>query len=582
VNILIAEDEPSLRENLQWMLEMEGYTVQTASDGRDAYNKAVETPPDLILTDVMMPELDGYGLVKLLRENASTAVVPIIMLTAKADRTDVRTGMNLGADDYLTKPYRREELLEAVQARLARSASQHQAALLLQNETHQALQFDALTSLPKHDLFEQHLNTAVRQAVLNKNSVAVVCLGLDGFSKINESLGTAVGDMVLQEVADRLFFRMEVGPQSGTHDSVARLEGDLFAACLSGNFDAADVEVEAQAMMKLLAKPYMAQGHTLFLTACAGASIYPAQADTAQGLLLNAESALHHAKPCGPGSYRFFDTAMNQQVMRRLQIHNELHQAMEDGALEVYYQPQVRISTGSVVGFEALLRWNHPTLGWISPTEFITVAEDSGIIVKLGEWVMHTAASQAMQWIQQGHRDFRMAVNLSVRQFAGSKLPEMVQRVLQDTGLPPHVLELEITESLALQSVASTLSTLHACKSLGVKLAMDDFGTGYSSLAYLKRYPLDSLKVDQVFVRNVTQDSGNAAITRAIVALAHSFGMSVIAEGVETPEQLAFLRELGCEDFQGFLFSPPVPAHEAVQCFRGYSPRPKSSIKTIT
>jgi EAL domain-containing protein (putative c-di-GMP-specific phosphodiesterase class I) len=261
---------------------------------------------------------------------------------------------------------------------------------------------------------------------------------------------------------------------------------------------------------------------------------------------------------------------MNQQVARRLQIHNELHRAMALGELQVFYQPQVRIATGQLVGFEALMRWKHSSMGWVSPAEFIPVAEESGIIVKLGEWVMRTAAAQAAQWLAQGHLNFRMAVNLSVRQFAANNLPELVASVLADTQLPPHMLELEVTESLALHSVATTLGTLHACKSLGVQLAMDDFGTGYSSLAYLKRYPLDSLKIDQVFVRNITRDTGDAAITRAIVAMAHSFGMSVIAEGVETVDQLEYLRQLDCEDFQGYLFSKPVPASEAEKCFGGY------------
>jgi EAL domain-containing protein (putative c-di-GMP-specific phosphodiesterase class I) len=209
-------------------------------------------------------------------------------------------------------------------------------------------------------------------------------------------------------------------------------------------------------------------------------------------------------------------------------------------------------------------------MGWISPAEFIPVAEESGIIVKLGEWVMRTAAAQAAQWLADGHSNFRMAVNLSVRQFAANNLPELVANVLHETQLPPHMLELEVTESLALHSVAATLGTLHACKALGVQLAMDDFGTGYSSLAYLKRYPLDSLKIDQAFVRNITRDAGDAAITRAIVAMAHSFGMSVIAEGVETADQLEFLRQLDCEDFQGYLFSKPVTATEAQKCFSGY------------
>lgn len=566
MKILIAEDEPSLRENLQWMLELEGYQVTAACDGAEALARAQKERPDLVLTDVMMPVLDGYGLIKALREDSKLATVPIVMLTAKADRVDVRSAMNLGADDYLTKPCRREELLEAIQAKLVRSSNLEQAAQRLQHETRQAMQIDTLTALPGRDLFEQRIDAALQQ----QGSVALVCLGLDGFSKINESLGTGVGDMVLREVGKRLNLYSAQWEQPTVYDSVSRIGGDEFALCMAGLAGEDALALRATELLRRLAAPYQVGGHTLFLTASAGASLYPSQADSAHALMLNAESALHHAKPSGPGSYLIFDAAMNRQVARSLHIHNELHRALAQGDLQVYYQPQVQIATGKVVGFEALLRWQHATLGWISPGEFIPVAEQSGIIVQIGQWVMHTAALQAAEWLAQGYDDFRMAVNLSVRQFAGKDLPQLVQEVLRDTGLPPHMLELEVTESMALQSVASTLGTLHACKALGVKLAMDDFGTGYSSLAYLKHYPLDALKIDQAFVRNITQDAGDAAITRAIVAMAHSFGMTVIAEGVETVAQLEFLKALGCEDFQGYLFSKPVPAGQAVLCFTGY------------
>ena len=566
MKILIAEDEPSLRENLQWMLELEGYQVTAACHGAEALACAQQERPDLVLTDVMMPVLDGYGLVQALREDPQLATVPIIMLTAKAERVDVRSAMNLRADDYLTKPCRREELLEAIQARLVRSSNLEQTAKRLQQEARQAMQFDTLTSLPGRELFQQRIEAALAQ----QNNVALVCVDLDGFSKVNESLGTGVGDLVLQEVGCRLHLFRAQWKHATELDSVSRLGSDEFSLCLGGLVDEETLALQATELLSRLAAPYEVGGHTLFLTASAGASLYPSQADNAHALLLNAESALHHAKSSGPSSLLIFDAAMNRRVVRSLQIHNGLYQALAQGDLQVFYQPQVQIATGKVVGFEALLRWPHDTLGWISPAEFIPVAEQSGIIVPIGEWVMRTAAQQAAQWLAQGHQGFRMAVNLSVRQFASKGLPLLVQEVLRDTGLPPHMLELEVTESMALQNVAATLSTLHACKALGVKLAMDDFGTGYSSLAYLKLYPLDALKIDQAFVRNITQDLGDAAITRAIVAMAHSFGMSVIAEGVETEAQLAFLKSLGCEDFQGYLFSKPVPADDAVLCFAGY------------
>ena len=573
MKILIAEDEPSLRQNLQWMLEMEGYDVATACDGREAFAQACAQRPDLVITDVMMPNLDGYGLVKELREHSATATVPIVMLSAKADRSDVRTGMNLGADDYLTKPYRREELLETLRARLSHS-------LRLEKATQDAMQgsalsgqsaLDSLTALPGREAFDARVQLAQSRSAHTGESVAVICFGMDGLSKINESLGKVVGDQVLVEAAARLSNHRPAAPNlPWTRDAIGRLGGDQFVICLTGTLDYGALEAEVGRVLAALAAPYETPGHSLFVTACAGASLHHARTASGMPLLLHAESALYRAKPVGPGSYRLFDVESSQQVLRNLRIHNDLHLALERGELQVFYQPQVSIQTGALVGFEALVRWQHPALGWVSPAEFIPIAEESGLIVKLGEWVMCTAAKQAAIWNRQGHSSFRMAVNLSVRQFAGNRLPDLVARVLQDAGLPAHILELEVTESLALQSIATTLGTLHECKALGVKIAMDDFGTGYSSLAYLKRYPLDALKIDQSFVRNITEDAGDAAITRAIVAMAHSFGMSVIAEGVETTDQLAFLRALGCEEFQGYLFSRPVPAEKAVLCFDGY------------
>ena len=298
MKILIAEDEPSLRENLQWMLELEGYEVMAACDGADALRQAQARRPDLVLTDVMMPTLDGYGLIRALREDARTATVPIIMLTAKADRADVRTGMNLGADDYLTKPCRREELLEAVLARLQRSSNLEQAAQRLQSETRYAMQIDTLTALPGRDLFEQQMESALGRHA----HVALLCLGLDGFAKINESLGTGVGDMVLREVGKRLNLFSAQWEQPTAHDAVGRIGGDQFALCMAGLQQEERLHQRAADLLQRLAQPYRVNGHTLYLTASAGASLYPAQADSAHALLLNAESALHHAKPSGPGT----------------------------------------------------------------------------------------------------------------------------------------------------------------------------------------------------------------------------------------------------------------------------------------
>ncbi len=574
MKILIAEDEPALRQNLQWLLEMEGYDVLVASDGNEALALARQNTPDLLITDVMMPHLDGFGLVQAMRTDMQLCTTPIIMLSAKADRSDIRAGMNVGADDYLTKPYQREELLTTLQSRLARSASLRLAQAHLHSAAAAGGGLDALTALPLKEAFEAQMAQVLQRSRENGRGCAVVCVGLHGFAKINESLGRPAGDTVLRETAQRLCALVQQLPftHPPEHGFVGRLSGDLFLVCL------ADLEPDAliqrvQAILAAVTQPLEVNGQNLFLSACAGASEHQDSEIQHATLVGQAEAALYHAKPRGPGSWQLFDAAQSQQVVRRLRLNNALHRALDQGELRLFYQPQIRISDGALVGFEALLRWQHPELGWVSPGEFIPVAEESDVIIPIGEWVLRTAAAQAAQWVRsQGRDDFHVAVNLSVRQFAREDLPSLVRTVLHDTGLPPHVLELEVTESIALHSVTSTLGLMQGCKALGVQLSMDDFGTGYSSLSYLKRYPLDALKIDQGFVRNIPGDAGDVAITRAIIAMAHSFGMHVIAEGVEHREQLELLRQLGCEQFQGYLCSRPVPAPEAERFFAGYRP----------
>jgi diguanylate cyclase (GGDEF)-like protein len=574
--ILIAEDEPSLRENLQFLLEMEGYSVQAASDGRSALEAALRAPPDLLITDVMMPHMDGHELVRQLRSNALTALLPIIMLSARLEHKDVRLGMTLGADDYLFKPYQRDELLEAVVARLARLSQQRAMQRGIEALGHAATLRDPLTGLLTREKFEAGLHTVMAHAqTLDSDRATLICLGLDYFEKVIDSLGKAMSELALKAVAERIALLCAPGaplaPCAQGSLVMGRLGWDQFAIAFKANLDAYTIQQLARGVQDAIAQPLVVQDSTLFLTACVGAALQDAPSMPAASLMHHAESALAHARGQGAARFRLFDVSDTLQAARSLQIHNGLHQALAHGGFQLVYQPQVCTQSGRLVGFEALMRWRHPVLGWISPAEFIPAAEHGNLIARMGEWVLRTAARQAAEWIAQGHSGFRVAVNLSAAQLEGHALPALVQSVLQEAGVPASYLELEITESMAMHNVPQTLSNLHACKALGVTLAMDDFGTGYSSLAYLKRFPLDALKIDQSFVRNITEDAGDAAITRAVVGLAHSFGMSVVAEGVETLAQLEFLRALGCQVFQGYLFSKPVPALEAALCFTGYA-----------
>ncbi len=562
--IVVAEDEDPIRENLVRLLRLEGFDVVAGANGEEALALIREHGPGLVLSDAMMPKLDGYGLLKVIRDDPETANIPFIFLTARADRDDLRGGMNLGADDYLVKPFQREEVLAAVRARAARSAAHAQTAQKAKDEAKRLLHFDPLTDLPNQTLLLDRLRAAMNQAQRDQGRVALLTIGLDGLGRINDTLGREQGDRLLCEAADRLFLRINQWAFASEFDTVARRSGDQFSILVAGFGDDAQLDRICADVAEITARPYRLGGHDdIFMTACVGAALLGEGAETPEELLRRADAAMNQAKAAGPGNLRHFSSQMNEGMVRRVRLHNELHKALERGEVSLHYQPKIEIASLKIVGFEALMRWRHPDLGFVSPGEFIPVAEESGIIVALGAWALTEACRQTKAWLDAGHRDLRVAVNLSARQFGRDDLVETIASALHQAGLPPRALELEITESIALHGVERTLAILTSLKDLGVTLAMDDFGTGYSWLSYLKRFPIDALKIDQSFVRNITTDKGDAAIARAVVAMAHSFGMIVVAEGVETREALDVLAGFGCEDAQGYYFSKPLPAVEA-------------------
>jgi diguanylate cyclase (GGDEF)-like protein len=569
--ILIAEDETAIRENIERLLRIEGYEVLTAENGRIALAMAKAHLPALVISDVMMPEMDGHQLLEALRSDPLTAATPLIFLTARADRVDMRTGMNLGADDYLTKPFQRDELLRAIRARIERRASEEQMHQHLRTQAHRLMTHDAVTGLPNRNQMTERLEAAVNMVQRNNLSLALILLNIEGISRVLDSLGHDAADHILRLVAERLLGRVNDAMFAGAHDTVGRMADTRFAVLLAGYADAAYLDAFSTELIEAVSQPYALEGQDMFISATAGIAVYPSDTGTPDAILRHAEVALGHALNEGTGTIRYFSGEMNERAVRRLRLHNELHRAIERQELSLHYQPQVAIPGGGISGFEALMRWRHNELGFVSPAEFIPLAEENGLIVEFGAWALDVACRQAKSWLNAGLNVPRVAVNLSARQFIEGNLVDTVRKALTASGLPPERLELEITESIAMQGVDRTLAMLHELKSLGVKLAMDDFGTGYSSLAYLKRFPLDILKVDQSFVRNAISDHGDAAIVRTVVAMAHSFGMKVIAEGVETEAHLTFLSGLGCEYYQGYLFSKPLPAQDVARLLSGES-----------
>ncbi len=562
-HILVVEDDANIRANLQRLLRIEGFETDAAENGVEALQCIGIRMPDLVLSDVTMPVMDGHALVAAMRADAAMSGIPVILLTALADRASMRQGMNVGADDYLTKPFQRDELLAAVRTRLERRAAQRLETERLAAEARRLRHIDPITELPTRAALLERLPHALQAMSRQQGRLALIVFGLNDFRRINDSLGHASGDHFLRAVANRLQGEIDRSICASPFDSVARVGGDQFVMTLAEVGGSDHVDDLARRLLARVEEPIRVGEHESFLTASAGISVFPDDGDSSDTLLERAETALNSAKRSGGARFAYFAPEMNAAAGERLRLHNDLHRVVERGELQVYYQPQVDVLSGRIIGFEALLRWQHPELGWVSPIRFVPIAEENGQILQIGAWILEAACLQARIWIDSGFSPLRMAVNLSARQFADDDLCALVSGVLERTGLPAACLELEITEGTAMQGAERAISIMHRLKALGVKLALDDFGTGYSSLSYLKRFPLDVLKVDQSFVRNITTDPGDAAITRAVVLLARSFGMSVIAEGVETADHLQFIAGLGCEEYQGYLFSKPVSEGDA-------------------
>jgi diguanylate cyclase (GGDEF)-like protein/PAS domain S-box-containing protein len=431
--------------------------------------------------------------------------------------------------------------------------------------------YDNLTRLPNRTFYKELLTRALIYATRHKKTMAVLFVDLDSFKRVNDTLGHAVGDQLLQAVAERLLNATRKSDyvarsdDEDTINTVSRLGGDEFIVLLNEIVHAYDATVVARRILADLSKPFILGGNEVFVTASIGISLYPADGKEAETLLKNADIAMYSAKEHGKNNFQFYAETMNATAFERLTIENELRKALERGGLVLYYQPKVDISSRKIIGMEALLRWNHPVRGLVLPDEFLPLAEETGLIVPIGEWALRSACMQNKAWQTAGLRRIPISVNISRRQFEQQNLRENILKALQDAGLAANFLELEITESTIMPNPDKAASLLRALKAAGIKISIDSFGTGYSSLDQLRRMPLDFLKIDRSFIINISAKAEDADITRAIIALAHSLKLKVIAEGVETEEQFAFLRELGCNEARGYLFSKPVPAEECAQ-----------------
>jgi diguanylate cyclase (GGDEF)-like protein len=417
-------------------------------------------------------------------------------------------------------------------------------------------------------MFTQLLGLSIETARRYGRRLAVLFIDLDRFKVINDTLGHEAGDVLLREIGARLRECLR------SSDVVARLGGDEFVVLLPEVNDPAQAAAVARSILAVVMKPVVILGQECRVTASVGVCVHPDDGQDDQSIMKNADMAMYLAKEEGKNNFQFFTSRMKPHSIERLALETNLRRALELDELTLHYQAKVNFKSGAITGVEALLRWNNPELGSVSPARFIPLAEETGLIVAIGRWVLRTACAQSMAWQNQGLPPIRMSVNLSMRQLGDEGLVREIEAVLAETGLDPELLELEVTESTIMHNAERAVRVLTAIKDLGVRLAIDDFGTGYSSLAHLKRFPIDTLKVDRSFIREVPNDAEDKAIAEAIIAMGKTLSLTVVAEGVETPEQQAFLSDKLCDEMQGFYFSTPVAAQDFAELLRGHSPKP--------
>jgi diguanylate cyclase (GGDEF)-like protein len=695
--VLVVDDDFSMRLLVSEALEQAGFRVALAEDGDQALAAFDTLQPDLVITDAMMPKLDGFALCTELRRRSDGGQVPILMMTGLDDHASITQAFDVGATDFITKPInyallghrvrylrRASEAMDQLQhserrlataQRIARLGHwewrQNDSTLCLSEELcrivgldpetphvplqallervyekdrrrvqewfaairepsgalainhrilgpsgairhihqqvevvldgssgivhlygalqditelrqaeeriHQLAFIDSLTRLPNRELFKDRLGEALKLARRYGRRLALLFLDLDNFKRINDTLGHTVGDLLLQATAERLKMSLRLcdtvsrGDTDDLDESIARLGGDEFTVLLPEIRRSEDVTVIAERIQANLSPPLNLSGHEVCITASIGIAVFPHDGEDSETLLKNADMAMYLAKRQGRNLYRFYDAALNASALQRLQMENQLRKAIDQGQMSLYYQPQLDLPSGRISGVEALLRWHNDVFGLVSPGDFIPLAEETGLIVPLGEWVLRTACRQAKAWQEAGILLPRVAVNISVLQFVQPDFPGLVAQILEETGLAATALELEITESLLMKDPEGATRTLQVLKHLGVQLAIDDFGTGYSSLSRLKQLPLDRLKIDQVFVREVNSQPNDAAIATAVIAMAESMGLRVIAEGVENEAQLRFLQARRCDEIQGYYLSRPLPVDEITAVLRRYS-----------
>jgi diguanylate cyclase (GGDEF)-like protein len=552
--VLIADDDRAMRTALRGVLERDGYTILEATNGADALRMAGEREPDLLIVDALMPVMDGFELC--VQMHASAPDVPLLMVTALDQEEEVARALASGASDYITKPVHFAVLRQRVRRLIAVRRSQRQVEHLAFNDT--------LTQLPNRVRFIQQLETLIAEAG-GSEGFTVGLLDLDRFKTINEALGHDVGDVLIGRAGERI--KSLIRPI----DLLARMGGDEFAFVLRGDHSREAASGRVREMLDSIATPFHFADRKLYLSASIGLAVYPEDGNDAGTLLRHADAAMYRAKERG-GRYRYYDFEMESKVARRMGLTNALRNAIDRDEFVVHYQPIFDLKQRRVIGAEALVRWQSPEHGLVPPVEFIEVCEEAGLIGEVGHKVMEQGFRDLSGWLESGYA-LTLSVNLSARQLEDEALIERVRELISATAIDPQALKFEITESVLVENIDACVAVCTDLKRLGAQVFVDDFGTGYSSLGYLKRLPVDGLKIDRTFVRDILLDRDDEALVRAILALAQNLGLDVVAEGVETEPQAKRLQDAGCETIQGYWIGRPVAAdtfaREVLQSARG-------------
>lgn len=555
--IMLVDDEPINTDVLQTYLEGEGYNnFVTTSESVQAIEIMERENPDVILLDLMMPDVSGFDILQMMRSKKNLTHIPVVILTSSDDAETKLSALQLGAMDFLAKPVDASELALRLRNTLAAKAYQHHL-----------INFDQLTGLPKRDTFMEAVDaTAI---ALNSNNEKAVALHIyvENLKNINSTMGRENGNTIIKTFARRLEASVSTAGsiQSAfnvdTQVSIARTGGDKFSVFLGPINNLQQAEVLARKIVSDTSQTINLDNGSMFTTAKVGLAIFPDDGDTVQTLFSNAETAMSHVRDHGGSeNFTFYSASMDEESARILAIETGLQTAIDKNELRVTYQPKVDIKSGKIIGAEALVRWINGDLGFVGPDQFISIAERTGQIIPIGEWVLKQACIQAAAWREKYGFDFRIAVNMSIRQIHDSDMVLTAKEALVESRLPASCLTLELTENMVMENAESNIKLLRNLKALGLKLSIDDFGTGYSSLSYLQRFPLDELKIDKSFIEEIIAEDHRAPIVRAMVSLAHDLEMTVVAEGVETEIQLQHMRSLECELYQGYLRSKPVVA----------------------